>query len=131
MMICWYHFIIRIIISLDIYSIYVIVPVLCKCYFFTMKRLTTKEFIEKARKVHGDKYNYSKVEYKDSHTKVSIICPIHGEFSQTPNNHLNGQQCPFCSSQSASQPKSSNEYFVKMDYIDLNYKCPDQSLQKR
>ena len=62
-----------------------------------MKRLTTEEFVEKARKIHGNKYDYSKVEYKDSHTKVSIICPIHGEFLQTPNNHLNGQQCPFCS----------------------------------
>ena len=44
------------------------------------KRLTTEEFIEKARKIHGDKYDYSKVEYKSATEKVIIICPIHGEF---------------------------------------------------
>ena len=61
-----------------------------------MKRLTNKEFIEKARKVHGDKYDYSKVEYINKNTKVCIICPIHGEFCQTPDNHFKGQNCPKC-----------------------------------
>jgi hypothetical protein len=60
------------------------------------KRLTTKEFIEKAGKVHGDKYDYSKVEYVNSVTKVCIVCPIHGEFWQTPNKHLGGKGCYFC-----------------------------------
>ena len=58
--------------------------------------LTTEQFIEKARKVHGDKYDYSKVEYTNSKTKVCIICPEHGEFWQTPNNHLKGQGCHIC-----------------------------------
>ena len=44
------------------------------------KRLTTDEFIEKAKKVHGDKYDYSKVEYVDSVTKIYITCPEHGGF---------------------------------------------------
>lgn len=44
------------------------------------KKLTTEEFIEKARKIHGNKYDYSKVVYVNSQTKVCIICPIHGEF---------------------------------------------------
>lgn len=44
------------------------------------KKLTTKEFIEKAKKVHGDKYDYSKVNYERSTIKVCIICPKHGEF---------------------------------------------------
>ena len=62
-----------------------------------MKNLTTEEFIEKARKVHGDKYDYSKVEYKTMHTKVCIICPIHGEFWQKPSNHISLKQgCPLC-----------------------------------
>lgn len=47
-------------------------------------------FISKAILVHGNKYDYSKVEYINNHTKVCIICPEHGEFWQTPNNHLNG-----------------------------------------
>ena len=60
------------------------------------KRLTTKIFIEKAKQVHGEKYDYSKVEYANSHTKVCIICPEHGEFWQKPNQHLIGQGCPKC-----------------------------------
>ena len=60
------------------------------------ERGTTEEFIEKARKIHGDKYDYSKVEYVNAYTKVCIICPEHGEFWQTPNGHLNGNGCPVC-----------------------------------
>ena len=53
-------------------------------------------FIEKAKRIHNDRYDYSKVEYVNAHTKVCIICPEHGEFWQTPNNHLNGNGCPLC-----------------------------------
>ena len=60
------------------------------------KRKTTEEFIEEARKIHGDKYNYSKVEYVNQLTKVCIICPIHGEFWQDPKQHLRGQGCQKC-----------------------------------
>lgn len=59
-------------------------------------RLTTEEFIEKATAVHEDKYDYSRIEYKNTATKVCIICPEHGEFGQTPNNHLFGAGCPIC-----------------------------------
>ncbi len=65
--------------------------------------IKTKKFIKKAKKIHGDRYDYSKVEYIDSKTKVCIICPEHGEFWQTPHNHLitrNGNcgcDCPKCS----------------------------------
>lgn len=53
-------------------------------------------FIEKAKKAHGDRYDYSLVEYVNSITPVKIICPIHGEFSQTPGMHNSGQGCPIC-----------------------------------
>ena len=53
----------------------------------------TVRFIENAKKVHGDKYDYSKVQYVDSDTKVCIVCPIHGEFEQFPGNHLRGYGC--------------------------------------
>lgn len=56
----------------------------------------TINFIEKAKKVHGDKYDYSKVEYKTNKDKVCIICPEHGEFWQTPHNHLQNHGCPKC-----------------------------------
>ena len=59
-------------------------------------RLTTEEFIIRANKIQGNKYDYSKVEYVDYMTKVCIICPEHGEFWQTPNKHLLGQGCPKC-----------------------------------
>lgn len=53
-------------------------------------------FVDKAKIIHNDSYDYSKVEYVNAHTKVCIICPEHGEFWQTPNNHLNGNGCPLC-----------------------------------
>ena len=53
-------------------------------------------FVEKAKSIHNDRYDYSKVEYVNAHTKVCIVCPEHGEFWQTPNNHLNGNGCPLC-----------------------------------
>jgi len=56
----------------------------------------TEEFIRKSREIHGDKYGYSKVEYKGSKNKVCIICPEHGEFWQTPESHLKGCGCPKC-----------------------------------
>ena len=62
-----------------------------------VKHKTTNEFIKESRTVHGDKYDYSKVEYVNAHTKVCIICPEHGEFWQTPNKHLSGHKCPKCS----------------------------------
>ena len=61
-----------------------------------MKYLTTEQFIEKAKQIHGNKYDYSKVNYVSSNTKVCIICPEHGEFWQTPNSHLNGNGCSSC-----------------------------------
>ena len=53
-------------------------------------------FIKKANEIHNNKYTYSKVEYINSKTKVCIICPEHGEFYQTPNDHLKGCECPKC-----------------------------------
>lgn len=58
--------------------------------------MTTEEFITKARAVHGSKYDYSKVEYVNSQTKVCIICPVHGEFWQRADTFLHSQGCPKC-----------------------------------
>jgi len=63
------------------------------------RKLTTEEFIEKARELHGDRYDYSKVEYVGSHAKVEISCGEHGGFMQTPSNHTNKTNprgCPRC-----------------------------------
>lgn len=61
------------------------------------KKLTTQEFIEKSRKIHGDRYDYSKVEYNKGTDKVLIICQEHGEFYQTAKIHISGKGCPKCS----------------------------------
>jgi len=86
-----------------------------------------EQFIEEARKVHGDKYDYSKVKYINSNTKVKIICPIHGEFEQSPVSHLHGGHgCPNC----AGQPHYTTETFIekakeihgdKYDYSKVEY----------
>jgi group I intron endonuclease len=60
------------------------------------KRSTTESFIAKARKVHGDKYDYGQVEYIVSTKEVAIGCPEHAHFKQTPKVHLRGSGCPVC-----------------------------------
>lgn len=60
------------------------------------EKFTKDKFIKLSRKVHGDKYDYSKVEYKDYKEKICIVCPKHGEFWQTPDNHLHSHGCPYC-----------------------------------
>lgn len=59
-------------------------------------KYTNETFIDKANKVHGDRYDYSLVQYKDSNTKIKIICKEHGMFSVKPNSHLSGVQCARC-----------------------------------
>ena len=79
-----------------------------------MAKLTTEEFIKKAREVHGDKYDYSKVEYVNSTTKVCIICPKHGEFLQKPAIHLQGKGCLKCGRERTAQFHSKSlEQFLQ------------------
>jgi len=83
-------------------------------------------FIEKAIKIHNDRYDYSLVEYKSAKTKIKIICKKHGVFEQTPSNHLSGKGCRFC----AKNVKYTNEEILKMfkgmhgdkySYSDMKY----------
>ena len=98
------------------------------------KKLTKEEFIEKAKKIHGDKYDYSKVDYINNRTKVCIICPEHGEFYTRPEVHLakNKHGCPMCfyKEQSIRQTKTTEEFIKeakeihgdKYDYSKVVYK---------
>ncbi len=91
------------------------------------KKLSTSEFIEKAKEIHGDKYDYSKVEYVNNKTKVCIICPIHGEFWQKPNDHLNGHGCDKCGgtkrlATSEFIEKAKEIHGDKYDYSKVEYK---------
>jgi hypothetical protein len=61
-----------------------------------MSKITTEIFIERARAVHGDRYDYSKVEYTIMNARVCIICKEHGEFMQQLKHHLSGQGCRQC-----------------------------------
>lgn len=77
-------------------------------------KTTKEEFIEKAKKIHGNKYDYSKVNYINTHEKVCIICPEHGEFWQTPHGHLAGNGCKKCASaRTGEQKKISLNDFIK------------------
>jgi rubrerythrin len=72
------------------------------------KKLTTEEFIEKAKNVHGDKYDYSLVEYVNNKTNVKIICRKHGTFEQRADLHKNGKGCPKCAGKN-----KTTEDFIK------------------
>lgn len=73
---------------------------------------TSNEFIEKAREIHGNKYDYSKVEYINNRTKVCIICPEHGEFWQIPYDHLQGRGCTTCGYYIAGNKVVTTEDFI-------------------
>ena len=75
-----------------------------------LQKLTTDEFIIRAKKVHGNKYNYFLTKYISIHKKVKIICPIHGEFEQEANSHLYGSGCPRCN--------KKNSYIVNNEIIN-------------
>ena len=73
------------------------------------KKISKEEFIARSNNIHNNKYDYSKVEYVNNKTKVCIICPEHGEFWQSPKNHLLGQGCPICGEEIARKCKK-NDY---------------------
>lgn len=95
------------------------------------QKLTLSEFIEKSKKIHGSKYDYSKVEYVNNSTKVCIICPKHGEFWQRPDKHLVGRGCPKCKAEKIREKRlsSTSEFIDKakklhgdnFDYSEVNY----------
>jgi very-short-patch-repair endonuclease len=94
-----------------------------KCYDMGRTK-TTEEFINKAKEIHGDKYDYSNVIYTDYLNKIKIICKIHGEFEQDPCGHLQGQNCKLCSFLNRSK---TTEKFIK-DAMNIHGDRYDYSL---
>lgn len=93
-----------------------------------MEQLNHKlsRFIEKCEKVHNKKYNYSQVEYVNAHTKVQIICPEHGIFSQIPDSHSRGHGCSKCKGGVSKQKKdfiskAKQKHGDKYDYSKTTY----------
>lgn len=82
------------------------------CFDIMAVRLTTSDFIAKAITQHGDRYDYTNAAYVNNINKVIIICKTHGEFSQSPGNHLAGHGCPFCKSDKLKQPLMTLESFI-------------------
>lgn len=90
------------------------------------KKKTTEQFIEEAKMVHGNKYDYSLVNYINNKTPICIICPKHGKFKQIPSDHLNGRGCNLCSKlvhdteSFIEQAKNSieNKYNIKPNFLD-------------
>jgi hypothetical protein len=72
-------------------------------------KLSSEELISKFKEIHGDRYDYSKVDHKGQHVKVEIICKTHGSFFQTPSNHKLGQNCPLCN----KKRKKDLNYFLE------------------
>ena len=90
------------------------------------KKLTTEQFIERAISVHGDRYDYSKVNYINTTTKIEIICQKHGSFFQRPYGHLEGKGCAYCSGNVNLTTKefitiAKKIYGKKYDYSKVNY----------
>jgi hypothetical protein len=63
-----------------------------------LRTLSTDEFVKRSKVIHKNKYDYTATDYVHGKLKVKITCPTHGEFRQSPNNHLNGSGCPTCKS---------------------------------
>jgi len=95
-----------------------------KCAFEMLSeklRLTTETFIQRAKEIHGDKYDYSRADYRNAHRKIVILCAKHGEFLQEPCVHLWGCGCPkcgFCASKMGKQ---------WLDSLGIDYK-PEQPI---
>jgi len=91
-------------------------------------RSNTEEFINQAQEVHGSKYDYSKVDYKNNSTPVTIICKIHGEWLQRPRDHKRGNGCPKCSGNiklvteefinKAKEVHGTQYDYSKVDYVN-------------
>lgn len=79
------------------------------------KRLTTKEWIEKAKAVHGDKYDYSITMYTTAKTKLKVVCPLHGEQEMLPHHHIQGHGCGKCGKEQIN--KTSGKQLTQEQFI--------------
>jgi hypothetical protein len=92
----------------------------------TSKLLSFEEFLKRANEIHKNKYDYSLIEYKNTTTKIKILCPLHGVWEQKPSKHLQGQGCRKCSGSDKLTTeifinKASNIHDNKYDYSLVKY----------
>jgi len=96
-----------------------------------MKKLTTQEFIKRAKKIHGNYYDYSRSNYINKRTKIQIVCKLHGEFIQYPEQHTKGHGCKICGIKKSHEKTTyTNNQFIalakkihkdKFDYSKVKY----------
>jgi hypothetical protein len=96
------------------------------------EKKTTGQFIEGAKRVHGDRYDYSKTVYDGAYKKVTITCPVHGDFEQAATVHLSGCGCPKCSTTTSHDAsrllfeeflrRAREAHGNKYDYSKVEYK---------
>ena len=108
------------------------------------RRSNTKDFITKARAAHGEKYDYSRVDYVNTALRIEIVCPDHGTFLQAARGHLQGKGCQKCGGAKNTDARRSNtkdfitkaraahgeKYdYSRVDYLnskaDVEINCPD------
>ena len=103
-----------------------------------MKRKTTEEIIALAKEKHGDYYDYSKTVYVNKRTKITVTCPIHGDFTIYPYDHIKGGGCQKCGKETSASKRSKLQYdFIKeasalhngkYDYSLVDYKGSDKKV---
>ena len=121
-------------------------PVCGRILAINNMRLDPSLFFQKAKEIHGDKYDYSLVVYKDIGTKITVRCLKHGIFSQRPSKHISGQGCPRCARELKKYNALTTETFVakakevhgnRYDYslsdykkscIKVKIKCPEHGV---
>lgn len=107
--------------------------------YLIKSKIYENNFILNAQKIHGSRYDYSLVDYKNSKTKVKIICKIHGVFLQIPNSHLSKKGCYKCRNLTISKSKTkSTESFIleakevhkdRYDYSEVEYKHSNKNIK--
>ena len=105
------------------------------------RKMSTDEFVRRSRTIFGDKYDYSKVTYTGTHDKVTIICPIHGEFEQIAWSHLCGCGCKKCADEKRGikyrltkeewVEKAEKKWGDKYDYSNVNYQGNKRKVEIR
>lgn len=82
------------------------------------KKISQESYINSCKKIHNNKYNYSKVQYKNIRSPIIIGCPIHGDFEQIAQGHKNGRGCPSCAKTGFDY--NSTGYFYVQEIVDNN-----------
>lgn len=84
------------------------------------KKKTVAQFIDQARKIHGNLYNYDEARYFGDSTKINIICLNHGGFLQKPTKHLIGQGCPKCANKKVNKSRTKSQESFVNDVIKIH-----------